>query len=70
MSNSNSTLYPNMPVDRDAAVNLIHGLQVDLSLLAAMLAREPDTHWHYAGMAKLVLLQENIRHFIPELRRQ
>lgn len=59
-----------MPTDRGAAIALIHGLQVDLSLLAAMLAREPDTHWHYAGIGNLAWLRKSLQTYIPDVRRQ
>ena len=69
MSNSHSTLYPHVPVDHDAAIALIHGLQVDLSLLAAMLAREPEPALHQYGIVDLHCLRQYLNAHIPESRR-
>ena len=67
---SHSTRYPNVPVDRDATIALIHGLQVDLSLLAAMLVREPEPALHFMGIDRLAFLRQSIHAYIPETRRQ
>lgn len=66
---SSTPLYPEVPIDREAAINLVHGLQVDLSLLAAMLAREPEPALHRAGLTELFYLRRSIAHFIPDTRR-
>ena len=69
MSNNHSTLYPQVPVDREAAIALIHGLQVDLALLAAMLAREPEPTLHQYGIVGLEHLRQQLKIHIPESRR-
>lgn len=69
MSSNHSTLYPPVPVDRNAAIALIHGLQVDLSLLAAMLAREPEPALHRYGIVDLKYLRQQLQAHIPESRR-
>jgi hypothetical protein len=69
IDSTSTPLYPEVPVDREATINLVHGLQVDLSLLAAMLAREPEPTLHQNGIAELLYLRRSIAHFIPDTRR-
>ena len=45
-----SATYPEIAIDRERAIETVHGLQVDLSLLAAWLAREPDPALHQSAL--------------------
>jgi hypothetical protein len=47
-----------MPVDAAAVIETIHGLQVDLSILAAWLAREPEPAMQYGAVVALAAMRE------------
>lgn len=64
-----TALYPEMAVDREAVIETVHGLQVDLTLLADWLAREPEPIMHRAALQDLALMRWNLERLTPCLRR-
>lgn len=60
------TRYPEIPVDREASIALIHALQVDLSMLAGMLARESEPSLHREGIEGLAYVRQILNAFMPE----
>ena len=61
--------YPEIDVDRKAAIATVHGLQVDLTLLAEWLAREPEPTMHQATLLALHSARLCLERYTPSVRR-
>jgi hypothetical protein len=64
-----NALYPEIAVDREAVIETIHGLQVDLTLLAAWLARDPEPAMHQAAVIALADARWRLERLTPSVRR-
>jgi hypothetical protein len=64
-----NALYPEMAIDREAVIATVHGLQVDLQLLADWLAREPEPAMHQAAMLALSAARFRLDQYAPSVRR-
>lgn len=61
--------YPFMDVDREALIDTIHSLQVDLTILADWLARERDPTLHEATVLTLAGARFQLDAYMPSVRR-
>jgi hypothetical protein len=57
------------PVDKDACIALVHGLQVDLSLLATWLAHTRQPELPHGSIEGLALLRNYLDAYTPCLTR-
>jgi hypothetical protein len=64
-----SALYPEIDVDREAVIETVHGLQVDLQLLVDWLVREPEPAMHQAAMLALIRARSHLDQYAPSVRR-
>ena len=71
MSNSYSTpnLSDPIAVDAAAVIETIHGLQVDLSILAAWLARNPEPIMQGGAVVALAMMRECLMCHAPPVQR-
>lgn len=63
------TAWPFMDVDREALIETIHSLQVDLTILAEWLAHEPDPTMHEAAVLTLAGARHQLDRYLPSVRR-
>lgn len=68
-SRADSSLQDPMAVDAATVIKTIHGLQVDLSILAAWLAREPEPIMEYGAVLVLETLRERLMRHTPPVQR-
>lgn len=64
-----TALYPEMDVDREAVIATVHSLQVDLTLLAEWLARDPEPAMHQETILALGSMRSWMDRFTPSVRR-
>lgn len=64
-----TALYPEMDVDREAVIETVRGLQVDLTLLAEWLAREPEPAIHQNALLDLARAHSSLNRYMPSIRR-
>lgn len=64
-----TALYPEMDVDREAVIATVHGLQVDLSLLAEWLARDPEPAIHQSVLLALSSARFYLEKYTPSTLR-
>lgn len=62
------TVYPDLPVDRDALINRIQALQVDLRMLADWLARESQPVLSEAALWHLRSSSDALQRLTPARR--
>ena len=61
--------YPEIDVDREALIGTVHGLQVDLTLLAEWLAREPEPVMHQSAVIAIANARQSLEQLTPSIRR-
>lgn len=64
-----TALYPEIAVDREAVIETVHGLQVDLTLLADWLAREPEPAMRQEALLALSSARFYLDQYTPSTRR-
>ncbi len=64
-----TALYPEMDVDREAVIETVRGLQVDLTLLAEWLARDPEPAMHQRVLLALSSARFYLDKYTPSTRR-
>lgn len=64
-----NALYHEITVDREAVIKTVHGLQIDLQLLADWLARDPEPAMHQAALLAIASTRCNLERYMPSLRR-
>lgn len=58
-----------MPVDAAATIEIINGLQVDLSIIAAWLARNPEPAMQCGALVALGSLRQCLMQYAPPVQR-
>ena len=63
------SVYPQLYVNREAVIETVHGLQVDLALLADWLARDPEPVMYRRAVLSLAFLKRDLESYHPSLIR-
>lgn len=64
-----NSLLNHAPIDKDACIALVHGLQVDLSILATWLAHTQQPEFPHGSIEWLAMLRNYLDAYTPCLTR-
>lgn len=61
--------YVPRSVDKDNLIDVVHALQVDLSMFASWIGATPAPELAHVSLESLTRLQHHLRYFVPGLNR-